>query len=82
MTSQTHVSEDEIARRAYEIWQSRGCPPGDGSEDWQAAQSGAIGFAGRPQWLDARADAVLVAAGAREICRAAVSGIAVREPRQ
>ena len=38
MPSQTHVSEDEIARRAYEIWQARGCPPGDGSQDWQAAQ--------------------------------------------
>jgi hypothetical protein len=38
MPSQTSVSEDEIARRAYEIWQARGCPPGDGSQDWQAAQ--------------------------------------------
>ena len=37
MTTQTQISSDEIARRAYEIWQSRGCPPGDGSEDWQAA---------------------------------------------
>jgi hypothetical protein len=32
------ISHDEIARRAYEIWQSRGCPPGDGTEDWQAAR--------------------------------------------
>jgi hypothetical protein len=32
------VSDEEIARRAYEIWQSRGCPPGDGSDHWQAAQ--------------------------------------------
>jgi hypothetical protein len=38
MTTQTFISDDEIARRAYEIWQSRGCPPGDGSEDWQAAR--------------------------------------------
>jgi hypothetical protein len=38
--SPTHptVSDDEIARRAYEIWQSRGCPASDGSEDWQAAK--------------------------------------------
>jgi hypothetical protein len=36
---ETGVSHDEIARRAYEIWQSRGCPAGDGSEDWQAAQA-------------------------------------------
>jgi hypothetical protein len=33
------VSDDEIARRAYEIWQARGCPPGDGQEDWQAAKA-------------------------------------------
>lgn len=38
-TTRTSVSHDEIARRAYEIWQSRGCPPGDGSEDWQAAEA-------------------------------------------
>jgi hypothetical protein len=37
MPSQFQISEDEIARRAYEIWESRGCPPGDGSADWQAA---------------------------------------------
>jgi hypothetical protein len=36
---ETGVSHDEIARRAYEIWQSRGCPAGDGSEDWQAAKA-------------------------------------------
>ena len=35
--SEPQVSEDEIARRAYEIWQARGCPATDGSEDWQAA---------------------------------------------
>ena len=35
--SEPQVSEDEIARRAYEIWQARGCPASDGSEDWQAA---------------------------------------------
>ena len=33
------VSEDEIARRAYEIWQARGCPATDGNEDWQAARA-------------------------------------------
>jgi Protein of unknown function (DUF2934) len=36
-TSQPVIPNDEIARRAYAIWQSRGCPPGDGTEDWQAA---------------------------------------------
>ena len=33
------VSQEEIARRAYEIWQARGCPPGDGRQDWQAAET-------------------------------------------
>ena len=38
-TTQHSVSEEEIARRAYEIWQARGCPPGDGAQDWDAAQA-------------------------------------------
>jgi hypothetical protein len=38
-TIKSKVSQDDIARRAYEIWQARGCPPGDGSEDWQAAEA-------------------------------------------
>jgi len=33
----TEVSNEEIARRAYEIWEARGCPQGDGTEDWDAA---------------------------------------------
>jgi hypothetical protein len=33
------VSDDEIAVRAYAIWQSRGCPPGDGEDDWEAAKA-------------------------------------------
>ena len=32
------ISDDEIARRAYAIWESRGCPPGDGAKDWDAAR--------------------------------------------
>jgi hypothetical protein len=36
---QCEVPQDEIARRAYEIWQSRGCPPGDGTQDWQLAEA-------------------------------------------
>jgi hypothetical protein len=38
-TAQHTVSEEEIARRAYEIWQARGCPASDGSEDWKAAEA-------------------------------------------
>ena len=37
--SESEVSEEEIARRAYEIWQARGCPASDGSEDWEAARA-------------------------------------------
>jgi hypothetical protein len=37
-TAQQDISQEEIARRAYEIWQARGCPPGDGSQDWQSAE--------------------------------------------
>lgn len=32
------VTDDTIAKRAYELWQSRGCPQGDGSDDWQLAK--------------------------------------------
>jgi hypothetical protein len=42
-TSELNVSQEEIARRAYEIWQRRGCPDGDGSQDWQAAESELVG---------------------------------------
>ena len=38
-TSYAVVSDDEIARRAYEIWQQRGCPQGDGQADWEAARA-------------------------------------------
>jgi hypothetical protein len=38
-TRSCDIPEEEIARRAYELWQSRGCPEGDGTEDWQAAET-------------------------------------------
>lgn len=38
-TAERDVPTEEIERRAYELWQARGCPPGDGSEDWEAARS-------------------------------------------
>ena len=31
------VPQEEIARRAYELWEARGRPAGDGTEDWDAA---------------------------------------------
>lgn len=33
------IGKEEIARRAYDIWQSRGCPQGDGTADWHAAEA-------------------------------------------
>jgi hypothetical protein len=36
---QTRLSESTIATRAYAKWVARGCPSGDGLEDWFAAQS-------------------------------------------
>src|SRR5262245_49045774 len=42
-TVKTNVSQDDIARRAYEIWESRGCPPGDGSDDWKTAEAELLG---------------------------------------
>jgi hypothetical protein len=38
-TRNNAVTHEDIAQRAYEIWQSRGCPPGDGSDDWRAAEA-------------------------------------------
>jgi hypothetical protein len=38
-STECDVSQDEIARRAYEIWQDRGCPSGDGAQDWQRAEA-------------------------------------------
>ena len=32
------VSDEAISIRAYQLWQARGCPECDGSEDWHAAQ--------------------------------------------
>jgi len=38
-TPELLVPEEEIARRAYELWEARGCPPGDGGDDWQTARA-------------------------------------------
>lgn len=37
-SEQLVIGKEEIARRAYDIWQSRGCPLGDGTADWHAAE--------------------------------------------
>lgn len=33
------ISDEEIARRAYEIWEARGKPATDGSEEWATAKA-------------------------------------------
>jgi hypothetical protein len=32
------ISDEAIAKRAYEIWEARGRPQGDGTDDWQLAK--------------------------------------------
>jgi len=36
-TTEREVPQEAIARRAYELWEARGCPSGDGTEDWERA---------------------------------------------
>jgi len=38
MMLRKRVSQKRIAKRAYELWQQRGCPLSDGTEDWTAAE--------------------------------------------
>lgn len=33
-----HITNEMISERAYQIWQSRGCPQGDGNNDWEIAK--------------------------------------------
>jgi hypothetical protein len=33
------VSQEDIAKLAYALWESRGCPAGSGEEDWFAAET-------------------------------------------
>ena len=33
------IDEQAIAAKAYELWQARGCPEGDGQDDWQEAKT-------------------------------------------
>jgi len=38
-SAESLVSDDAIARRAYELWEARGCPEGDGQDDWRLAKN-------------------------------------------
>ena len=35
---QRHVSEPDVARLAYALWEQRGCPEGSSEEDWFRAE--------------------------------------------
>ena len=43
------ISDEAIAKRAYEIWQERGCQEDDGAENWQLAQTQLLAEARRRQ---------------------------------
>ena len=43
------VSNEAIAKRAYEIWEARGRPEGDGSDNWQLAKKQLLAQARRRQ---------------------------------
>jgi hypothetical protein len=34
----THIDEEAIRAKAYELWQLRGCPEGDPGDDWLRAE--------------------------------------------
>jgi DUF2934 family protein len=37
------VDHEEVAERAYELWQARGCPVGSGECDWFEAERELLG---------------------------------------
>jgi hypothetical protein len=37
--SDSSIAQEQIAKRAFERWQQRGCPLWDDGEDWFAARS-------------------------------------------
>ncbi len=43
------VTDEAIAKRAYELWEARGCPAGDGGDDWQLAKRQLLAEARRRQ---------------------------------
>lgn len=38
MSTQSHISQDDIQQRAYQLWLVRGCPMWDSHSDWEAAE--------------------------------------------
>ena len=48
------ITEEAISQRAYELWEARGCPDSDGSEDWQVAKAELEAEANQPKTPVAR----------------------------
>jgi Protein of unknown function (DUF2934) len=42
-------SYDQIALRAYQIYQERGCTPGDPMQDWLRAEQESLGTPAKPR---------------------------------
>ena len=48
-------SHDEIAVRAYHLWEQRGCPIGSPEEDWSRAENEILGEeAAQEEWVRTR----------------------------
>ncbi len=43
------ISDEAVSKRAYQIWEERGCPNDDGSDNWQLAQKQLLAEARRRQ---------------------------------
>lgn len=43
------ISDEAVAKRAYQIWEEQGRPEGDGSDNWQMAQKQLLAEARRRQ---------------------------------
>ena len=38
MAPNTHMTEDQVRQRAFELWEKRGCPEGYEAEFWHQAE--------------------------------------------
>ncbi|MEZ0171193.1 DUF2934 domain-containing protein [Microvirga sp. TS319] len=38
MAPNTHMTEDQVRQRAFELWEKRGCPVGYEAEFWHQAE--------------------------------------------
>jgi len=38
MAPNTHITQDQVRQRAFELWEKRGCPEGYEAEFWHQAE--------------------------------------------